>query len=411
MTNIKFTPLITCLFAVLFFTACAPLNQGGMRGPWTLPTPSDESPQNIESAIEDNVATPTRKPAMTNQMANLPAVNVAILLPLSGSNAALGQSMLQGAQLALFEMGYSKFNLMPRDTAGTAEGAANAATSAINDGAQLILGPLFADSVRAVKPIARAKNINVIAFSTDWTLADNNTFLMGFMPFSQVDRVARYALSKGYKNFGLIAPQDTYGNAVSGQFNEVVLKNGGTNVKSIRYNLGDSEISQQIATLSGSDLNAVFMPVAGSDIDRISSALSANGLTPDKVKRLGTGLWDDARIANQPNIQGAWFAAPSPSGRRAFEQKYMAAYGTQPIRIATIAYDATALAQILAKNGFSNGGNKPAYDYTSITNQNGFSGTDGVFRFNSNGIIDRNLAVLEMRNGAIIEIDRAPTRF
>lgn len=407
MTNIKFKPLITYLFATLLFTACTPLSQTGAPNPWGTPTQQKGSEQKGEMPISP--------PPQTGQFENLPPVNVAILLPLSGSKSALGHSMLQGAQLALFEMGYTNFNLMPRDTAGTPRGAATAATSAINDGAQLILGPLFSDSVRAVKGIARSKNISVIAFSTDWTLADNNTFLIGFMPFSQVERVAHYALAKGYKNFGLVAPQDTYGNAVTSQFNEVVLKNGGGLVKSIRYNKGDASVINQIATWKPKNgnppaFNAVFMPVGGEQTDMIASALSYNNLMPTNIKRLGTGLWDNTRIAKQPNMQGAWFAAPSPSARREFEQKYMTAYGAQPLRLATLAYDATALAAILAKNGFDRG-NRPAYNYTAITNPNGFAGTDGIFRFRSNGLVERGLAVLELRNGRIIQIDPAPQRF
>lgn len=412
MRNMKFKPLIISLFAGLLLTGCAQLQQASQNNPWGTPQTSEPTQTKPPVSVTNR---PTRPTTPVNQFDKLPSVNVAILLPLSGPKASLGQSMLQGAQMALFEMGYTNFNLMPRDTAGTQTGAANAATTAINDGAQLILGPLFADSVRAVKPIARSKNINIIAFSTDWTLADNNTFLMGFMPFSQVERVTKYALSKGYKDFGLIAPQDTYGNAVSGQFSEVALKNGGTITKSIRYNNNDTTVINQIAELkpaAGQEppFSAVFMPVAVNQTDMIASALSYNELMPAKVKRLGTGLWDDTRVASQPNIQGGWFAAPSPTARRDFEQKYQANFGNRPARLATLSYDATALAAILAKNGYTKG-NRPAFDYASLTNPNGFAGTDGVFRFKKNGLVERGLAVLELRNGQIIQIDAAPTRF
>ncbi len=415
MTNRKLIPLLPLLLIVLIVSACAPMTQTGNTGPWGQQTPTPPSePVSIDPPTRETtqVTTPSKKPPRQD---TYPAVNVALLLPLSGQHATLGQSMLQGAQLALFEMGYSKFNLMPRDTQGTALGASNAAATAINEGAQIILGPLFADSVRAVKPVAKQSNINIIAFSTDWTLADNSTFLMGFMPFSQVDRVAKYALQKGIVNFGLIAPSDTYGNAVAGQFNDVVLKNGGQMTKSIRYAANDAGVIQQIAAwkpASGTqpDIQAVFMPVGGSATDMIASTLSYNDLSPSAVRRLGTGLWDDPRIANQPNLQGGWFAAPSPQMRRMFEQKYASNYGTKPARLATLAYDATALAGVLAKNGFSQGGT-PNYSFNAITNQNGFSGTDGIFRFKSNGIIERSLSILEIRNGAFVEIDPAPRRF
>ena len=409
MTNSRLFPLITCLFALITLSiplgGCVPTD--GINTPWGHP--------NTRQGATPATTTAARPPVSDRQeFANLPAVKVAILLPLSGSKSALGQSMLQAAQLALFDMGYNNFNLVPRDTKGTANGAAAAATSAINDGAQLILGPLFAGSVRATQAIAKPRNINIIAFSTDWTLADRSTFLMGFMPFSQVERIAQYATTQGYRDFALIAPRDKYGNLVSARFEQGIRKNGGHITKSLRFVPGDPAVINQIAALkpeSGSPaFQAVFMPVGGSRIETISSALSYNRLMANKIKRLGTGLWDDPRIAKQPNMQGAWFAAPSPGARQNFERQYQAIYGQRPVRLATLAYDATALAAILAKNGFAKRSGS-AFDYTALTNPNGFTGTDGIFRFSANGLVDRGLAVLELRQGQIIEIDPAPKRF
>ena len=403
MTNIKLRALITiCFIAILIVSACSPVSRTSTPSPW------EQRGQTTATGATTIDAT-TITPAQNSFNDNAPPVTVALLLPLSGAQATLGQSMLQGAQMALFEMGYTNFNLMPRDTGGTASGATSAANSAIQDGAGLILGPLFADSVRAVKPIARASNINIIAFSTDWSLADNSTFLMGFMPFTQVERISRFALSKGYKNFALIAGQDKYGDAVTDEFSDIVSRNGGGIAHAIRFNAQDN-ISSKIADLKEHNFNAVFMPVGGGQSDNISSALSNNALLPSQVKRIGTGLWDDPRIAAQPSMEGAWFAAPSPAARRAFEQKYSDTFGGQPARLATLAYDATALAANLAQTGFQSG-RGPAFNTRDITNSNGFAGTDGVFRFKSNGLIERNLSVLEFRNGAIVESDRSRSRF
>lgn len=403
MTITRYPLLIICLFTVFLLAGCAALDDMGRE--W-----KNSKPQVATQAPTDTTIKQSSRPA-NNNFDSLPPVKVAILLPLSGPQGAIGQSMLQSAQLALFDIGYTNFNLIPRDTQGTAAGASVAATAAINEGAQLILGPLFADSVRAVKAIAKPRNINVIAFSTDWALADRSTFMMGFMPFSQVERITQYATMRGYKQYALIAPRDTYGDVVAGRFEQSARKNNANIVKSIRYAHGDQAVMNEIASLqSGAEFQAVFMPVGGAEVDKLSTALSQNKMLPSQVKRLGTGLWDDPRLAAQPNMQGAWFAAPSPASRRAFEQQYSNTYGQKPARLGTLAYDATALAAILARNGFQNSG-KPAFDYTSLTDPNGFAGTDGVFRFQPNGVVDRALAVLEIRSNQIVEIDPAPKRF
>ena len=414
MAITQYSRLIICLFAVLILSSCAAVDD--LNNAWhnrTHTQTQNTSAPATAPTIQQNTL-PSRYSNNNNDFGNLPPVKVAILLPLSGENASIGQSMLQAAQLSVFDMGYSNFNLMPRDTQGTAAGASAAATAAINDGAQLILGPLFADSVRAVKAVANPRNINMIAFSTDWTLANRSTYLMGFMPFSQVERIAQYSVSKGYNNFALVAPRDKYGDLVSSRFEQALRRNGGAVTKSIRFQPGDPSVINQVAALkpeSGSpEFQAVFMPVGGTQIETISSALSYNRLMPTQIKRVGTGLWDDTRVAAQPNMQGGWFAGPSPNARRAFEQQYLTTYGQPPVRLATLAYDATALAAILAQKGFQSG-RGPAYSPADLTNPSGFAGTDGVFRFQTNGIVERALAVLELRNGRIVEVDPAPARF
>ena len=401
MATTKNPLLIICLFLLILLTlplsGCADfenLSQGGTWGTGQSTTASRQS----------------SPMAMPNDFAHLPPVKVAILLPLSGPQSNIGEALLNSAQLALFDIGYNNFQLMPRDTQGTTTGAAQAARSAINDGAQLIIGPLFANSVRSVKSVTKQRGINVIAFSTDWSLADSQTFMMGFMPFSQVDRIANYSFGNGYKNFALIAPKDAYGNLVAARFEALTRNNNVTIANTLRFTPGDPTVINEVAKLSGGNFQAVFMPVGGTQTETISSALSYNKMMPNNVKRIGTGLWDDARIAKQPNMQGAWFVAPSPNARRGFENKYASTYGQRPPRIATLAYDATALAATLAKNGFENGV-APAFNAAAIADQNGFAGVDGVFRFSRNGVIERQLAVLELRNGQIIEVDPAAQSF
>lgn len=344
----------------------------------------------------------------------LPPVKVAILLPLSGQHQALGQSMLQAAQMALFEMGYDNFELIPRDTKATAEGARVAAQSVLNERPRLIIGPLFADSVRAVQTVTLGQNINILSFSTDWTLADrtgvgSNTFLMGFMPFAQVDRIANHAQTLGYKNYGIIAPINKYGDTVTRAFEENVAAKGGTITRRLRYAYNALDLSPQIKDFANetTPLDAIFIPVGGSQAGMIAGTLGYHDLTPNKVKYLGTGLWDDNRLMKEQNLRGGLFAGPSPKLRRPFEERYKALYNQQPARLASLAYDATALAAVLAQK--ATGVN--TFNKRALTNPNGFAGTDGIFRFNQNGLVERGLAVLEFSGGNIIETSPAPTTF
>ena len=358
----------------------------------------------------------------------LPPVKVALLLPLSGQHKRLGQSMLKAAQMALFDVGYDSFELLPKDTKATPDGAQSAAQSAIDDGAQFILGPVFSQSVRAAKTVTRRANVNMIAFSTDWTLAGGNAYMMGFLPFDQVERIVNYAAQQGIGRIGVLAPSSDYGNAVLNAYRAAAPKTTVNTVDTVQFAPGNSGISATVRKFARYDarkefattgtnknslpppFDAVLMPVGGDLARSTASMLSQYDLSPRKVKRLGTGLWDDPGLAAEPNLDGGWFAAPSPQARASFEDRYHLLYKTPPPRLASLAYDATALAAILGRHGLQQRG-RPAFDHSAITNPNGFAGIDGIFRFRSNGIVERGLAVLEFRKGRVVVIDDAPRTF
>ena len=374
---------LACLGAALL-TSCAG------DGPW------NGKPMPAQPRAAALVPAPVRPAPVAG-----PTVKVALLLPLSGKNAALGQAMLQAAQLAMFDIGNAGFTLLPEDTRASPEGASAAAEAALNDGAQLILGPLFSSEVKAVKPIAASHNVNVVAFSTDWTQGGGNAFVIGFLPFSQVQRVVAYASAKGYHRIGLIAPDSEYGNAVGSYFQSVAAK----------YNVQAGPVARLSATgsigaaFAPGSADAVLFAVGGAQASAAAAQLTRAGLPPAPVKRLGTGLWDDSvALDADPNLQGAWYAAPAAGGRRAFEAKYLQTYGQSPPRLVTLAYDATALAAVLARSG--NG-----FDRAALTNPNGFAGIDGIFRFRNDGLVDRGMAVMQIGQGTATVADPAPATF
>lgn len=339
-------------------------------------------------------------------------VKVALLVPMSGPNAALGQAMFQAAQLAIFDIGIDNLELVPQDTGATPADAQNAANAALNDGAQLILGPLLADSVRAVKGVAKSRNVNVISFSTDSTLAGDNTFVMGFMPDAQVNRVVTFAAAKGYRSAAIVAPRDKYGDAVVQAFENQARRSGITINGALRFSADKTAMQQEVKDFAAKlpPTQAVFVPVGGAQLDAVTAALSFNGMTPDKIKYLGTGLWEDPAVAGMAGVQGGWFAGPSPRSYQTFEAKYKSTYGSAPPRLASLAYDATALAAVLTRAGAQRG-TAPSFERVSLTNPNGFAGMDGIFRFNQSGLIERGLSVLEIRQRRVVEVDASPRTF
>ena len=329
--------------------------------------------------------------------------------------------MLKAAQIALFDLGAQNFELLPLDTQGTAQGAQSAAQQAIQGNATLILGPLFANSVRAVKSATANTNINIVAFSTDWTLAGGNTFIMGFLPFDQVDRLTSYIASQNIQSVGLITPQSSYGSAVKTAFDRLAPQYGIQTTERLEFDPNTDNLAPQMRSFTRYDqrennsaaadpYQAVLMPVGGNQATAISNLLSHYDLPPRTVKRLGTGLMDDLSLASETSLDGTWFAAPSPRLRKSFEEKFQTTYGYPAPRLSTLAYDATALAAILAQNA-EKAGYQPRFSRSEITNPNGFFGIDGIFRFRPDGTAERGLAILEIDRGRFKVISTAPKTF
>ncbi|WP_245593587.1 penicillin-binding protein activator [Azospirillum halopraeferens] len=335
-------------------------------------------------------------------------IKVALLLPLSGPGAAIGQPMLDAAQLALFERGGERFQLLPRDTGGTPRGAADAARAALAEGASLILGPLFAQEVAAVRPIAQASGVEVMAFTTDRTQSGPGTYVLGLVPGDQVVRVAGFTRSRGVTRFAVLAPRNAYGDAVTDALQDAARRFDARVVQVERYdpNLADLSVLAQQVAQSPAQPEAVLLAEGGQRVKDIAAALRAAGVTARPLQFLGTGLWDEPGMGSEPALVGAWYAAPETAPRAAFEASFRRAYGKEPPRLATLAYDATALAAVLT----SMGGPQP-FSRPVLTDPAGFGGVDGLFRLHPTGTVERGLAVLEVTAGGPRVVDPAPRTF
>lgn len=369
-------------------------------------------------------------------------VRVGLLLPLTGANAALGQAMLDAAQMALFDLGDDKFILLPRDTQGSPGIAATAAQSLIEDRAGIILGPLFAAEAAAVKPVAAKADRPVLSFSSDWNVAGGGVWTLGYQPQEQVHRVVALAAARGLQRFGIVAPSIPYGDAALAAAQEAVEQVGGTVTKIERYTAGATNLTELVKHLADYDqrqaalaterarlaalgdpesllalrrlsnaetfgpppFDAVLIAEGGQTLREIAALFPFFDIDPGPVRMLGTGLWDETGLGREAALIGGWFAAPTPAGLDAFDARFQQTFGYRPHRLATLAYDATALAAVLAKGG-------AGFAAPLLTNPNGFTGAEGIFRLLAGGTVERGLAVLEVTRTGTNEVDPAPQSF
>ena len=334
-------------------------------------------------------------------------VKVGLILPLSASGNAgvAAQSMRNAAEMALAEFQNPNIQLLIKDDGGNAQGAQQGTQQALDEGAEMILGPLFASSVAATAQLTRAKGVSVIAFSTDSSVAGRGVYLLSFLPESDVNRIVEYAVSTGKKSFAACLPDNAYGNVVEATFKQAVGRKGGRIVAFEKYGADRAAPARTVAQSLG-QADALFLADDGESVVTTADALTAAGANLKNIQLLGTGLWDNPRVSASPALQGGLYAAPDPAGFRSFSGRYRAKFGADPVRTATLAYDAVALVAALARTQ-----GPQRFSSEVLTNPSGFAGIDGLFRFRADGTNERGLAVMRVASGGSQPVAGSPKSF
>ena len=320
---------------------------------------------------------------------NTDGSDAALLLPLSGRSATLGQNMGRAASLVTQGIPPAQAPAI-FDTADTPEGAARAAQQALDQGARLLLGPLRADQTPAVLQVAR--QVPVISFSNDETLAAQGAFIMGITPAQSVATMFSYARAQGVSRITIVARNSPLGVA-SVRAAQAIAASGGINLSSVlRPDASESGLITAIRAANGGDMpEAVFLPDGGSTLTSFANAL--RGSSP---QLLGSVQWGVQEVTENDALDGAWFAAPPPDLFLPFSDRFAAAYGEQPGIITALGHDAALIAVGL--------GNARALSRKGLLRSAGFTGVLGAFRFDQTGRCQRDLTVLSIEQRRIVAL-------
>jgi ABC-type branched-subunit amino acid transport system substrate-binding protein len=355
---------------------------------------------------------------------------VAILLPLSGARADLGQTLLRAAQLALD--GPDAPPLISKDTGGTPQGAVAAAQAAIAEGAGLILGPLTSSETAAVAPVARQANVAVLAFTNDPAQAQPGVWTLGITPGQQVRRLVAAAQTVNKSQFAGLLPDNDFGHAMGQALSQAT---GGTGADVRFYSAGMQSINVATRDISGyasrrgpidaqiraaraqgtpegrhqaqelaksgvgpPPFNALLLADTGEALAEIAAVLPYYDVDRSQVQILGPVSWANTG-SGSGQFPGAWYAAPDAAARSSFEQAYSTKYGSPPSPLADLAYDAASIARVVGGRGYSIG---------ALTQSAGYVGADGWFALLPDGQVRRALAVFAIERGGAQMVQPAP---
>jgi ABC-type branched-subunit amino acid transport system substrate-binding protein len=383
----------------------------------------DEPQRDDRQPIVDRLVTPPHRGGDPEAL-----VRVGLLLPFSAPNAgarAEAASMLNAAQLALFETDAARIVLIPKDTGGTPEGARRQAREVLREGANVILGPLFSDSVPVVVDEASVYDKPVIAFSNIRSAAETGAYLLSVTPEEEVARVVSYASRQGVITFATLAPDNDYGQRVRDAAEQAARDNGGFLVTWEVYPEGgdatmidlparrlaryDSRLAARAAEQEDQfelPYDAVILPEGGIQLLSLAPSLPTYDVDPRITRFLGISRWQDPAVSREPSLAGGWFPGPDADAHAAFAASYVAAFGEEPTRLAPLAYDGMLAIASLTR-GLGAAGLTPQ----GFQRPTGFRGADGLFRFNADRISEHTMAIYEVRNGAFVVIEPAPDSF
>ncbi len=341
---------------------------------------------------------------------------IALLLPTSAEpqTAAIAKAMKQAAELALFDLNQPNLQLIVKDDRGTEAGARAAATEAIAAGAEIILGPLFSRSVAAVAPVARQAKVPVISFSNDRTVAGNGVYLLSFLHDQEVSRIVSFAAAQGRSRMVALLPRDALGDQLDQSLRSAVSRSGTTLVAVERYALNTTAVLEparkineviKSAQSSGAPIDSLFLPGTQDTLQLVTPFIPYLGIDTQAVRLLGTSGWDTPVTTREKSFAGGWFAAPNPQGWRAYADKFARSYNAPPPRFASLANDAMVVAAAFASAPRGN-----RYGAPNLTRASGFSGVDGPFRLLASGLVERELAILEVQPGGATVIEASPSQ-
>lgn len=427
--------LASTVFAGALLSACATTTPQGPypTGPQQPPIGSTPKPQpkTPDTKKPDTKKPEVKKPKTSTSGLTPPFMDtddirrVAIVLPFSAKSSRLraeANSMLHAAELALFSSEDDNVLLIAVDSAGTAAGAKIATRSAIKQGADVILGPILAASVKASGQVARKNGTPVIAFSTDTSVAGNGVYLLSFPPEAEVRRITQFVAESGAQKFAFLGPDSTYGKRVLGAYREQVRKIDGVMTGVEIYSGKDITVMQEPARrlaklytdaqlaneaagnpISEAAYHVVLLPEGGTALRSLAPLLSyfEDDINAANVQFIGTGLWNRKEVVREPALSGGIFAGPDTEGKKLFNARYESTFAQEPSRLATLAYDGVHIAAFVA-------GKKKSKMGAALTDAAGFYGVDGLVRFNRDGTPQRGLAVYQVKNGRFVIIDPAP---
>jgi hypothetical protein len=390
-----------------------------------------------QSSDKTNKSTINKKKKINNE------VKIGLLLPLSGSNSKIGESLLKASRLSLNKTRNKNIKLLVKDTEDIDKNIISSYYELINEDVDIILGPLFSKNIELITPIATEENTIMITFSNNMGIKNENIFISGLAPENEIKKIFEYAILNGKNKFAVILPNNQYGLRSKKLIENLLSENQSLLSKLVLYDSKNPDfymVANIVAnyeqrkfdlekkleelkniesldskkkyeelknqdTLGELDFDSLYIGVENvKHLSMLASILPYYDVDPKKVFYMGNSLWAQNIVLKEPALEKGYFPNIDRIGIENFELEYQSIFGQKPHKVSSLPYDLIGLISSLQKNSQN-------IDVKNITNKRGFIGSNGLFRFKKDGSIERSLSIFQIKNQKIIEIKKADLNF
>ena len=340
-------------------------------------------------------------------------VPVALLVPQSSEGTAqIAADLENAARLAAAQLDDLEIDLRVYDTAGDATVAASVAQQAIDEGAKIIIGPLYAEAANAAGTAVADEGINVLSFSNNTTIAGGNVFVLGKTFDNTARRIVSFAAEQGKERAMVI-----HSNRIDGLMGLNAFQSAADD-KSLRivsvqsFELTQESVVNTVPLIRASaeieDVDTLFLTSSSAGaLPLLAQLLPEAGLDPQDVQYVGLTRWDIPPQTLELNgLKGGWFAVPDLTRTANFSTQFQEQFGNRPHQLANLAFDGIAAIGALAQAGFDD-----ILTREALTQPSGFQGVDGIFRLKDDGTNERGLAIATVQDKQVVIIDPAPRSF
>jgi ABC-type branched-subunit amino acid transport system substrate-binding protein len=340
-------------------------------------------------------------------------IPVALLVPQSSEGTAqIASDLENAARLAAAQLDDLEIDLRVYDTAGDATVAASVAQQAVDDGAKIIIGPLYAEAANAVGTAVADEGVNVLSFSNNTTIADGNVFVLGKTFDNTAARIVSFAAEQG-KERAMVIHSDRIDGQMGLNAFQAAAANSSLRIVSVQsFELTQESVVNTVPLIRASaeieDVDTLFLTSSSAGaLPLLAQLLPEAGLDPANVQYTGLTRWDiPPQTLELSGLQGGWFAVPDLTRTESFSTQFQEQFGNRPHQLASLAFDGIAAIGALSQAGFND-----ILTREALTQPSGFQGVDGIFRLKDDGTNERGLAIATVQDKQVLIIDPAPRSF